>query len=47
MVFGKVSGNERVFLTQNMFPTIEKYVEEVYVRKNTKVTVTNKLEKRN
>lgn len=45
LVFGKVSGEERVFLIQNMFPTIEEYIEEVYVRKNNKVTVTNTLER--
>lgn len=45
LVFGKVGGEERVFLIQNMFPTIEKYIEEVYVRKSDKVTVTNKLER--
>lgn len=45
LVFGKVSGEERVFLIQNMFPTIEKYIEEVYIRKDNKVAVTNKLER--
>lgn len=45
LVFGKVSGEERVFLIQNMFPSIEKYIEEVYVRKDNKVAVTNKLER--
>lgn len=45
LVFGKVNGEERVFLIQNMFPTIEKYIEEVYVRKKADVTITYTLEK--
>lgn len=45
LVFGKVNGEERVFLIQNMFPTIEKYIEEVYVRKSEDVTITYRLEK--
>ena len=40
-MFGKVGGEERFFLIQNMFPTIEKYIEEV----SDKITVTNKLER--
>lgn len=39
LVFGKVNGEERAFLIQNMFPTIEKYIEEVYVRKKSEVTL--------
>ncbi len=45
LVFGKVNGEERAFLIQNMFPTIEKYIEEVYVRKSNEVTITYALEK--
>lgn len=45
LVFGKVNGEERVFLIQNMFPTIEKYIEEIYVRKSEDVTITYTLEK--
>lgn len=45
LVFGKVNGEERVFLIQNMFPTIEKYIEEIYVRKSEDVTITYTLER--
>ena len=45
LVFGKVNGEERAFLIQNMFPTIKKYIEEMYVRKNVSVTITYTLEK--
>ncbi len=45
LVFGKVNGEERIFLIQNMFPTIQKYIEEVYVRKKSEVRITYLLEK--
>ena len=45
LVFGKVNGEERVFLIQNTFPTIEKYIEEIYVRKSEDVTITYTLER--
>ena len=45
LVFGKLNGEERVFLIQNMFPTIEKYIEEIYVRKSEDVTITYTLER--
>ena len=41
-VFGKVLGKDRVFLIQNMFPTIEEYIEEKYKtnKKDVEITVT-------
>ena len=33
-VFGNVLGKTAVFLIQNIFPTVEKYIEEKYVNSN-------------
>ena len=44
IVFGKVSGVENVFLIQNMFPCIEKYVSSQFVRKNIPVIITKSLQ---
>ena len=38
--FGDVMGFPRVFLIQNMFPIIEKYITSVYIDRNTKTPVT-------
>jgi len=38
--FGNVMGLPRVFLIQNMFPIIEKYIASVYIDRNTKTPVT-------
>lgn len=45
IVFGYVEGEKRAFLIQNMFPTIEKYIIEKYVRQNIDVTVNEKTNK--
>lgn len=39
LVFGKVNNEERVFLIQNMFPIIEKYISDTYIRKNLPVQI--------
>lgn len=38
--FGRVLGQERTFLIQNMFPIIEKYITSIYIDVNTKNPVT-------
>lgn len=38
-VFGKVLGKKAVFLIQNIFPTIEKYIEEKYRNANKDVEI--------
>ena len=38
--FGEVMGYPRVFLIQNIFPIIGKYIESVYIDNNTKKPVT-------
>lgn len=38
--FGKIMGQRRAFLIQNMFPVSEKYIERMYYDKNTKKPVT-------
>lgn len=43
--FGKVLGEKRVFLIQNMCPITEKYIEEQYVVSGKKVIIDNKLER--
>ena len=45
LVFGYVEGEKRVFLIQNMFPTIEEYIIEKYIKQNRDVMVTKQLEK--
>ena len=44
IVFGKVNGVENVFLIQNMFPCIAKYVSSQFVRKNIPVIITKSLQ---
>ena len=44
IVFGKVNGVENVFLIQNMFPCIEKYVSSQFIRKNIPVIITRSLQ---
>lgn len=44
IVFGKVNGVENVFLIQNMFPCIEKYVSFQFIRKNVPVIITKSLQ---
>ena len=39
IVFGDVSGKKNVFLIQNMFPVIDKYIIEIFKRKHTPVTI--------
>jgi len=43
-VFGKVLGQERVFLIQNMFPTKEEYIEEKYKTNKKDVEITISLQ---
>ena len=38
-VFGNVLGKKAVFLIQNIFPTIEKYIEEKYTNSNKDVEI--------
>ena len=44
-VFGIVKDENAVFLIQNMFPTVEKYIEEKYKVKNNDVTISIPLQK--
>ena len=44
-VFGKVLGQERVFLIQNMFPTTIEYIKEQYIKQNKEVTINDDLKK--
>ena len=44
-VFGKVLGKEKVFLIQNIFPTVEKYIESKYQNKKQDVVITESLKK--
>lgn len=43
--FGVVKDEHAVFLIQNMFPTIEQYIEEKYQVKNNDVTISKPLQK--
>ena len=45
IVFGYVEGEKRVFLIQNMFPTLKKYVIEKYIKQNRDVTVNSELKR--
>jgi len=42
-VFGKVLGKEKAFLIQNIFPTTEEYIENVYRNKECDVKITEAL----
>lgn len=39
LVFGKINNKERVFLIQNMFPIIEKYISDAYITNNLPVQI--------
>lgn len=43
IVFGYVEGEERVFLIQNMFPTLERYIIEKYIKQKRDVVVNKEL----
>ena len=43
IVFGYVEGEERAFLIQNMFPTLEKYITEKYIKQKRDVIVNKEL----
>ena len=43
--FNNVAGRNGVFLIQNMFPTIERYIQEEYCRKGKRVKVAIPLQK--
>ena len=45
-VFGNVLGKDSVFLIQNMFPTVEKYVKEKYVNSDIDVEVSSDVSER-
>ena len=45
IVFGNLNNEEKVFLIQNMFPIIPKYIDETYCRKNEPVRISYELEK--
>lgn len=42
-VFGKVLGKEKAFLIQNIFPTTEEYIENVYRNRECDVEITKVL----
>ena len=44
LVFGKVNNEDRVFLIQNMFPTIEKFISDTYSRNNKPVRISYELQ---
>lgn len=44
-VFGTVKDEKAVFLIQNMFPTLSKYITEKYQVKNNDITISNPLQK--
>lgn len=43
IVFGYIEGEERAFLIQNMFPALEKYIIEKYVKQKRDVIVNKEL----
>ncbi len=45
IVFGYVEGEKRVFLIQNMFPTIKEYITEKYIKNQRDVVINKKLSK--
>lgn len=45
LVFGKVNNQSRVFLIQNMFPIIEKFISDTYTRRNMPVKINYELQK--
>lgn len=44
LVFGKINNEDRVFLIQNMFPIIEKFISDTYSRKNLPVRIGYELQ---
>ncbi len=44
-VFGKINNEDRVFLIQNMFPLIERFVNDTYIRNNAPVRISYELQK--
>ena len=44
LVFGKVNSEDRVFLIQNMFPIIKKFIDSTYTRKNMPVRINYELQ---
>lgn len=45
IVFGYVEGKEKTFLIQNMFPILEKYIIEKYIKQKRDVIVNKEIEK--
>lgn len=45
LVFGEVNKENRVFLIQNMFPIIERFISDTYIRNNTFVKINYELQK--
>lgn len=45
IVFGYVEGEERAFLIQNMFPTLERYITEKYIKQKRDVIVNKELKR--
>lgn len=45
LAFGKVLGEERVFLIQNIFPVTKKYLSEQYIFNQKPVTIISSLQK--
>lgn len=43
-VFGKLLGQDKVFLIQNMFPTIKEYIDSKYQTKEKDVEITKSLQ---
>ena len=43
-VFGKLLGQDKVFLIQNMFPTTKEYIESKYQTKEQDVEITKRLQ---
>lgn len=43
-VFAPISGDNCVFLIQNMFPTIEKYISEEYYKDNKRIIIPHKVQ---
>lgn len=44
LVFGKVNNEDRVFLIQNMFPIIGKFISDTYIRNNLPVKISYELQ---
>lgn len=44
-VFDTLIGKKQVFLIQNIFPTLEKYIKDIYIKDNKEVFVPPKVQK--